>query len=569
MYSTKKTERIFEPVASYCQLVEHFNKFGDKIAYRYFVDGGKNIADMTYGEFAAMIRNEAAGFDALGFSGRRVAIIGETAPEWVSTYLAVVTSGGVAVPMDKELAISEIEGLLASAEVEGLVYSKSFAHRFDDAVASHPSLKFFIPMDPSEDELTDDKIIPLAKVLEAGRANTGYSMKPAEDTNRLATMLFTSGTTGTSKCVMLSEKNMLTAINGGCATVNFCPGDVVVSVLPIHHTYELSHGMFSAMNYGATICINDSLKHVLKNFKLFRPTGLVLVPLFVNTMYQRIMKEAEKTGKKRKMRIGMKLSRFLRHLKIDVRKKLFREVQEAFGGRLIKIICGGAPLNPKMCDEFFEFGIQISEGYGITECSPLISVNPYYAAKDNSVGPTIPGCRARIELDGKILPPGETGEIVVSGDNVMLGYYHNDEANAAVFTSDGWFRTGDMGHMDKDGYIYITGRCKSVIVLENGKNVFPEEIEEYLANIEGVKESVAVGRKAEGSDEIVLTAIIVPDLDAFPNGASDEEIYKVLHERIVAMNKKLASFKQVRALEIRREEFPKTTSRKIRRHLIH
>ena len=449
------------------------------------------------------------------------------------------------------------------------MYSPSFAHKFDGAVASHPSLKFFIPMKPAEDELTDEKIVPLSKVVEAGAANTAYTLTPSQDMDRLTVMLFTSGTTGTSKCVMLSEKNMVTAINGGCETVNFTPDDTVVSVLPIHHTYELSHGMLSAMNYGMTICINDSLKHVLKNFKLFRPTGLVLVPLFVNTMYQRIMKEAQKTGKMRKLRLGMKLSRFLRHLKIDVRKKLFRDVQEAFGGRLVKIISGGAPLNPKMCDEFFEFGIQISEGYGITECSPLISVNPYFAAKDYSVGPAIPGCRARIELDGKILPPGETGEIVVSGDNVMLGYYRNDEANAAVFTEDGWFRTGDMGHMDEDGYIYITGRCKSVIVLESGKNVFPEEIEEYLSNVEGVKESVAVGRKAEGSDEVILTAIVVPDADAFPKGATDEEIYKVLQERIVAMNKKLASYKQVRALEIRHEEFPKTTSRKIRRHLIH
>lgn len=568
MYSTKKTERLYEPIDSFRTLVAHVAGFGERILYRYFVDA-KTIADMTYTEFADLVHTEAAGLDALGLAGRRVAIIGETSPQWVATYLAVVTAGGVAIPMDKELAIPEILGLLASAEVEGIVYAASFAHKFDEAIASHPSLRFFIPMHAAADELTDEKVIALDTVLAAGRENGAYTFPVASDLDRMATMLFTSGTMGTSKCVMLSEKNMVTAINGGCATVNFAPDDTIVSVLPVHHTYELSHGMFSAMNYGMTICINDSLKHVLKNFKLFRPTGLVLVPLFVNTMYQRILKEAEKTGKKRKLRLGMRISRALRYLKIDVRKKLFRDVQEAFGGRLEKIISGGAPLNPKMCDEFFEFGIQISEGYGITECSPLISVNPYYAAKDYSVGPAIPGCQARIELDGQILPAGETGEIVVSGDNVMLGYYRNDEANAAVFTEDGWFRTGDMGHMDRDGYIYITGRCKSVIVLENGKNVFPEEIEEYLANVEGVRESVAVGRKAEGSDEIILTAIVVPDLDKFPAGATDEEIYKILHERILAMNKKLASFKQIRALELRHEEFPKTTSRKIRRHLVH
>lgn len=568
MYSIKKTERIYEPVTCFRDLVTHFVGFGDKLAFRYFTDS-KTIAELTYTEFAEMIRVEAAGLTALGLNGKRIAIIGETSPQWITTYLATVTTGGVAIPMDKELAISEIEGLLAIAEVDAIVYSKSFRHKFDHAMEEHPTLKTFIPMDPAEDEPETDRRISLESIMARGREVSGYVLPEPGDPKRLATMLFTSGTTGTSKCVMLSEKNMITAIEGGCATVNFCKDDVVVSVLPIHHTYELSHGIFSAMNYGVTVCINDSLKHVLKNFKLFRPTGLVLVPLFVNTMYKRILDEAAKTGKAKKLKVGMKVSRFLRALKIDVRNKLFHDVREAFGGRLVKIICGGAPLNPKMCDEFFEFGIQISEGYGITECAPLISVNPYYAARDNSVGPAIPGCRVRIEKDGKILEPGEVGEIVVTGDNVMLGYYKNDAANAEVFTSDGWFRTGDMGYMDKDGYIYITGRIKSVIVLENGKNVFPEEIEEYLANVEGVLESVAVGRKAENSDEIILTAIVVPDLTRFPEGATDEEIYETLHKRIVALNKKLASFKQIRALEIRREEFPKTTSRKIRRHLIH
>ena len=568
MYSVKKTPRIYEPVHCFKDIVDHFAGFGDKVAFRYYTDP-KTIADMTFAELAALVRREAAGFEKIGLAGKRIAIIGETSPVWVATFLAATAGGGVAVPMDKELAIPEIEGLLASAEVDAIVYSKHFSHKFDHAMEEHTSLKHFIPMDPAADETETEKLIPLSKVLALGEENADYVLPEAGDPNRMTVMLFTSGTTGTSKCVMLAEKNMMTAINGASENVNFSKDDVLMSVLPIHHTYELSHGIMTAMNFGATICINDSLRHVVQNFKVFRPTGIVLVPLFVNTLYKKIMDEATKSGKIKKLRFGMKLSRFLRKFGIDVREKLFHEVRAVFGGRLNKIICGGAPLNPKMCDEFFEFGVHLCEGYGITECSPLISVNLFYAAKDYSVGPAIPGCKARIELNGKILPAGEIGEIVFKGDNVMLGYYHNEEATAEVFTEDGWFRTGDMGYMDKDGYIYITGRCKSVIVLENGKNVFPEEIEEYLANIEGVLESVAVGRKAENSEEVVLTAIVVPDLEKFPEGATDEQIYDILHARINEMNKKLASFKQVRALEIRHEEFPKTTTRKIRRNLIH
>ncbi len=566
MNKVKKNPRIYTPATDVRSLIDHLAKHGDKILYRYYT-APKTISDMTYAAFAAMVRDEAAGFEKLGLAGRKIAVIGETSPQWVASYLAAIAAGGVAVPLDKELLIEELEGLLESAGVEVLVYAKSFNAKFAHAVASHPTLKYFVPMDPDgADYLDSEKVLPLSRVLEAGRENTAYTFPVTADINRMAEMLFTSGTTGTSKCVMLSEKNIVSAVNAACETVNFSSDDTIVSVLPIHHTYELCC-MLAGMNYGMTIGINDSLKHVLTNFKLFAPTGLVLVPLFVNTIYRRVFDEARKTGREKKLRFALKLSRTLRHVGIDIRRKLFKDVLDSFGGRLEKIISGGAPLNPQMCDVFYEFGIQISEGYGITECSPLISVNPYYAPHSGSVGPAVPHCSVRIEQDGRILPPGETGEIVATGDNVMLGYYNNPAANADAFTEDGWFRTGDMGHMDKDGYIYITGRFKSVIVLENGKNVFPEEIEEYLGEIEGIKESVVVGRKAADSDEIILTAIVVPDFDLFP-GMSDDEIHAALRQRILALNKKLASFKHVRALELRHEEFEKTTSRKIRRHLV-
>ena len=568
---TKKNPRIFTPVTSMKSLIANYASNGDKIAYRYFT-APKQLAEMTYTEYTTMIRDIAAGYAALGIANCKIAIIGETSPSWTSSYHAAVACGGIAVPMDKELLIEDIEGLLAMAEVDAIVYSKSFNEKFAHAAESHPTLRYFIPMDATGLSYADnEKVVPLSRIIEMGKANEGYVFPETQDLNRPAEFLFTSGTTGSSKCVMLSEKNIITAINSACATVNFSHDDVIVSVLPIHHTYELCCQM-AGMNYGMTVGINDSLKRVLANFKLFAPTGLVLVPLFVNTIYKKIFDEAKKTGRLKKLNFGLKLSRFLRHFGIDIRRKLFKDVLNSFGGNVNKIVCGGAPLNPALCDTFFELGIQISEGYGITECSPLIAVSPYYNPKLGSVGPTVPNCTARIEAtdgSGTILPAGETGEIVVTGGNVMLGYYNNPEANEAVFTPDGWFRTGDVGHMDKDGYIYITGRCKSVIVLENGKNVFPEEIEEHLENIGGVLETVVVGRKAEDGETVVLTAIIVPDLDQFEKGATEEQILEILRERINEMNKQLASFKHIRAIEIRTEPFEKTTSRKIKRHLVH
>ena len=247
---------------------------------------------------------------------------------------------------------------------------------------------------------------------------------------------------------------------------------------------------------------------------------------------------------------------------------MFGSVHAAFGGRLEKIICGGAALNPDLVKKFDAFGIQICEGYGITECSPLIAVNPYFANKPGSVGPAVPGCEARIAVTGKNDLGYDEGEIQAKGDNVMIGYYKNEEANASAFTEDGWYRTGDMGYLDEDNYIHITGRLKSVIVLENGKNVFPEEIEEYLEDIEEIAESVVVGRKAEDSDTVLLTAVVYPNKDAFPEGTDKETMYKAIYQKITEQNKRVASFKKIMALELRDTEFEKTTSRKIKRHLV-
>ena len=563
-YSVKKNERVYTPIDNFTHLLSICESRTGRPAFKY--REGKNYYTVTYDEFAALSYAIAAGLKTEGLEGKRVAVIGETSPEWVATYLAVVTSGGVIVPMDKELAVSEIEGFLASVDAEAIVYSASFNKKFENTIQMHPTIKKFIPM--SYDGEENDKIVPLPKLIAAGKEELtrGYTL-PGRVHDELAVMLFTSGTTGTSKCVMLSEKNICACVNAACATVNFSGDDVTLSVLPLHHTYELAI-MLASLTYGIMIGINDTLTHLMANLKEIRPTGLVLIPLFVNTMYKRIMTEAKKQKKDKLLRRMIPVSNGLRCVGIDLRHKFFGTVVDSFGGRLNKIICGGAPLNPEMVHNFEAFGIQICEGYGITECSPLIAVAPYYDNRPGSVGPASPSCTVRIAATSKNDKGFDEGEIQVKGDNVMLGYYNNPEANASAFTEDGWYRTGDVGYLGKDDYIYITGRLKSVIVLENGKNVFPEEIEEYLENIPEIAESVVVGRKAADNETVLLTAIVYPNRDLFEKDADNDTIHKTIYAKIQEQNKHMPSFKKIMALELRDTEFEKTTSRKIKRHLV-
>ena len=340
-----------------------------------------------------------------------------------------------------------------------------------------------------------------------------------------------------------------------------------VSVLPPHHTYEMTCGEFGVINIGAEAFINDSIKHVMKNFKAFQPNALALVPLFVETMHKRIWDEIRRQGLEKKVRAAMKINEALLNVGIDIRQKLFGRITAAFGGKLKSIVCGGAPINPTIIKDFYHFGITVLEGYGITECSPLVAVNSPGKVRFHSVGQPVYGCEVRIDYT-----PGETtGEIQVKGENIMMGYYKNEEATAEVFTEDGYFRTGDIGYMDKDGYIYITGRKKNVIILSNGKNVFPEELEEYLSNIETVSEAVVVGRKdAENAkSEVAITAIIVPNMESPALiDKSRDEVYEIVRTAVMAINKKLPSFKHITEVELRDEPFEKNSSRKIKRYKI-
>lgn len=568
----RRMERVLPHIWDVTDLCDIIERHGNKTLFRYYE--GKDIQSMTYATFGTQVREAAAAFTAMGLCGEKIAVIGETSPQWVCTYLGALAAGCVIVPMDKELDTEEIRRFIAMVDARAIVYSKSFNEKFIKSISDGDTgIRYFIPITPAYDSSFDNKVIAFEQLLTCGRERVerdGYHYPIVRNREKLAEMLFTSGTTGTSKCVMLCQKNIFAAVNAAVETVCFSADDVVVSVLPIHHTYELMC-ILAGMVYGIEICINDSLRHVMKNFQLFKPTGLVLVPLFINTMYAKIWSEAQKSKKETILKAGLATSKTLMAVGIDARRKIFKSVLDAFGGRLDHIICGGAKLNPDLIAAFEDFGISIFEGCGITECSPLTCVTPYFARKYGSVGPAVPCCRVRIDEktgSGENEEGYVEGEIQIKGDNVMLGYYNNPEANEAAFTTDGWYRTGDIGYMDGDGYVYITGRMKSVIVLENGKNVFPEEIEEYLGKIDTICESVVVGRKAPDSDAIILTAVVFPAYDKFPTGASEELIRESIRNSINAMNRRLPGFKQVKAVEYRQTEFEKTTSKKIKRHLV-
>lgn len=553
--------------------------FGDKTLYEYREDG--ELRHFTYRDNLEHMNWLGTAFAELGLMGGRVAVIGDTHPHYMTAYFATVNGGGVIIPLDRDLPDTDIADFLNFSEASALVYTESFAKRVPNIRKLAPGVKFYIPINGESNG--EDGIYPLGSLLEMGKklissGDTRFTSHEI-DMDKMCAILFTSGTTGTSKGVMLSQRNLTAATNASCQSMEYDDRNTFVSVLPMHHSYEVTCGHFAIQNLGASIYINDGLKNTLRSFAYYKPNALMLVPLFVETMHKRIWAEIDKKGMRSKVVAAMKLANLLLALGIDVRDKFFRQIRDAFGGNLRSIVCGGAPLDPKLVKDFNTFGITILEGYGITECAPLVAVNSPGKERYYSVGQPVYGCQVKIDPDSgdyvtyendktgkRRRPKGAVGEILVKGENVMLGYYRNEEATREAFTPDGWFRTGDVGYMDSDGYIYITGRKKNVIILSNGKNIFPEELEEKLKGVPGIAECVVLGRKNE-SDEVVVTVVIYPDPEYFAGKTADETL-KQLRGSINELNRTLPVYKQIRAVELRDTEFEKTSSRKIKRYLV-
>ena len=526
----------------------------------------KEASHYTYQEGKEYVRNLATEFISMGVRDRKVAIVGEASPEWVFSYFALMSTGTVTVPVDKELPAEDIASILNTSECEYIVYSSVVDSKVEKLRELVPTLHTFVYWGQSK----LDGAISIEEVRDAGLEkyelgdNSYYDYDI--DINKVATIVFTSGTTGKGKGVMLTVGNICSDMEQGM--YNFNITERTMCVLPPHHTFGSTVNFVGHYAQGCEIYISSGLRHIMAELKAFKPTHLVLVPLFVETFYKRITSTAEKTGKLGMLKTLIKVSDFLRKIGIDLRKQFFTgSVLSNFGGELEMIICGGAALNQDIIDFFESIGVTILNGYGITECAPLISCNRNEYRKQGSVGLPIIGGKVKIDNPDE---HGE-GEICYNGPNRMVGYYKNEEATREVIDEEGYFHTGDLGKIVTEGedqWIYITGRRKNLIIFSNGKNVYPEEIETDIQGVYGVSEVVVyAGESKSDPTKEVIVAEIFPDYEALElHNITDPQKY--FEDAIKEINKKNVSYKMVGKVKIRKEEFEKNTSKKIQRFKI-
>lgn len=495
----------------------------ESIAFQYLEK--KQKVSVTYQDFQTDIDALGSFFFRQGLRDTKIAVIGENSYHWILTYFSVVLGGNIIVPIDKELALDDIQALLLRCGATALVYSNSYSDIANDLLEKQVVHTVFNMKDfPAH--------------LNTGRKLLQDGMRDFADIeideSKVCSIIFTSGTTGNPKGVMLTQKSLM-ADAMGASKLASVSGPTLLT-LPLHHTFAFTTSVLAILVYRVPICINKSLRTFNSDMQEFRPHNMFLVPLYVETMYKTIWKTVREQKKERLLRTMIRVSNLLRKCGIDLRKRLFHSVLERFGGNLDLIICGGAALDQRYIDGLTDIGIQVLNGYGITECSPVVAVNRNRYSKKNSIGLPLPNCEVKIE----------NGEICVRGDIVMTGYYEDEVATREAMEDD-WFKTGDLGYLDKDGFLYITGRKKNLIILSNGKNVSPEELEAKLLNINGVQEVVVYAEK-----DLITAEIFAED----QTGIQDE---------IEILNKDLPPYKRIQKVDFRMVEFEKTTTKKIKR----
>lgn len=530
---------------------------GDKIAFEY--KNKKDIVKVTYKEFQEDINSLGTALSTIDCLDKHIAVIGENSYNWITVYLTVLESNGVLVPIDKELTSKEIINVLRSSDSEVLFYSNRYEKYIEEIENALPNIKYFIGFEENEDK---GKTLSYKKFMENGKkeleaGNNSFISIVHNNTDQLKLLVYTSGTTDNPKGVVLTEHNLASSVYYGLQVASI--NTKCLSVLPYHHTYEAVSGILVALHKHVTICINDSLKNVLKNLQLFKPDYIYLVPAFLEVFYKNIWSNAKKSGKEKGLKLLIKLSNLLRKIGIDKRRTLFKSIHEAFGGELRKIVVGGAPLRSELGDFFDSIGISVLNGYGITECSPLVSVNMDDFNDPATVGVVLPCCEIKFE---NVTPDGD-GEICVKGDIVMQGYYKDPERTAKVL-KDGWFNTEDYGRFNEKGQLVINGRKKNLIVLDNGKNIYPEEIESYIQAIPYIAEVIVKGIKNEIGQETGLCAEVFLNAEKVEElGIADRE--ETLKKDIAEATKELPVYKHITKVEIRETEFNKTTTNKIKR----
>ena len=542
-------------------------KFGDKPAFRFKGKNEGEFNNITFKEFYDDINALGTQLIKMGLKGKRVAVIGENRYEWCVAYLAVVCGVGCIVPLDKALPANELESLIIRSGVEAIFYSKKYNEVLQDIhMRRTTDLRYYICMDL---EKRTDGVLSQKEFIEKGKElikNGERSFLDAKiDAEVMQIMLFTSGTTAMSKAVMLSHKNICSNLMDIASVLKLDTNDTLLSLLPLHHTFECTAGFLYPMYIGASIAYCDGIRYIQKNIKEYQITAMISVPALYENMYKRLLKGIEKKGKLQEVEKIMKLTGMLSKVGLDFRRKMFKEIHDEFGGKLRLMINGAAALDYEVEKGFTDLGFRIAQGYGLTETSPILAAGTDFEQKIGSVGRVFPSVKIKIVNKDE----NGVGEIYAKGPNVMLGYYQNEEATKEVFDKD-WFKTGDLGYLDKKGFLFLAGRKKNVIVLKNGKNIFPEELENVINRIEGVKESFVYG-KPEPDDEqdLKLCAKVVYDKNIIENAygvCSEEDINNLIWEKIKEVNKTMPPYKYIKEITITEEELIKTTTLKIKRH---
>lgn len=555
------------PIADLKHMLEtSVQAYGDNVAFMQKFHKDEPYKSITYKEAFETVNALGTALINAGLKNKRIAVIGENCYQWATSYLAVICGTGVVVPLDKELGASELGQLIKESQASAVMFTEKYTDIFKEIKENGDSqLEILIKLNGDKQEeniLTWSGLIAEGKkLLEKGDRRF---IDAEIDPDAMSELLFTSGTTGIAKGVMLSHKNICFDLMIAPTILRVHTWDIFFSVLPIHHTYEGTAGFLMPLYKGAAIAYCEGLKHIVKNLSEVRPTMFLGVPALFETLYKTIMKNIRKQGKEGLVKKVMALNKVTKKVGLDLNKKLLKDILKVFGGRMRVLISGGAAIDPAILQFFNDLGFIAVQGYGLSECAPMGALNPdqHKYMRNASVGHILPG------MDVKIVDKDEDGigEICLKGDNVMLGYYNNPEETAKVI-KDGWFYTGDQGYIDDEKFIYITGRKKNVIIASNGKNVFPEELEYLLSKIPYVTESMVWGAEEKG--DIVIVAAIRPDMEeveaVLGKDCDEEAVKKLLWDEVDKINAELPMFKKIRKIAVRNEEFEKNTSKKIKR----
>lgn len=500
----------------------------------------------------------------------KIMILSETTYDWYVSYVTLLCGDAIAIPTDKELPENELENVVKRSKADAIIYSEKKADSVKKIMEKFPQVKYFIKM-YSQDEL-QNKTVGMQYLINEGTkfVNSGddYFAKVETDPDEFKVLLFTSGTTSNAKGVMLSSRNLAENINAATAYAKVYPEDRFFSVLPLHHTYESTIGFLLPMAWGSSIAVCQGLKHIVPNMLETKPSVLISVPLLIENLYKKINASIKKAGKDGLVGSMLHITNALKVVGVDVKRKVFSDIYENLGGNLRFIVSAAAPIDAKIGKWVEDIGINFLQGYGLTETAPIAALTPEYQPKVGSAGKAIPKGEIKIEDPNE---DGE-GEVLIKSPTLMIGYYDDEKAtNEVIEVIDGerWFHSGDIGYLDKDGFLFITGRSKNVIVTQNGKNIYPEEIELLLAQVPEIKECMVYGKQDEKdptNKELIISVKVIPNLDKIGKDLTDEEIREIIWPKIKEVNKKLTSYKAIKNLEIKHDEFEKTTTMKIKRY---